>query len=55
MNMYEKTFNTLRMYESGLQELIAELEKAKVTKRDVDKLQLVVSKLQSAKAHFNDK
>ncbi|WP_190304373.1 hypothetical protein [Flavobacterium branchiophilum] len=55
VSIHEKAFNTLKNFESGLQELIQELQQAKATKKDIDKVNLVVSKLQSAKQHFNDK
>lgn len=54
-SIHEKTFNTLRIYESGLQELIQELETQKLQKKDIDKVRLILSKVQSAKLHFNDK
>ncbi|SNA76247.1 hypothetical protein DK150_370069 [Flavobacterium psychrophilum] len=55
VSIHEKAFNTLKNFESGLQELIQELQQAKATKKDIDKVNLVVSKLQSTKQHFNDK
>lgn len=55
MDIHEKTYNTLRMYESGLLELVQELEQAKVSKKNIDKVNLIVTKLQSAKAQFDDK
>lgn len=55
VSIHEKAFNTLKIFETGLLELVQELETAKAKKKDIDKVNLVLSKLQSAKLHFNDK
>ena len=55
VSIYEKTFNTLKAYESRLMELVQELENEKVIKKDIDKVRLILTKCQSAKLHFNDK
>lgn len=55
MTAYEKTFLKLKDFEKQVQELIQDLETAKVVKRDIDKVRLILTKCQSAKVAFNDK
>ena len=53
--IYEKIFEKLKHIETEIKELIQELETEKISKKDIDKVRLIVSKLQSAKAQFDDK
>lgn len=55
MTIYENTFKKLKEIESQTTDLINSLERAKVPKRDIDKVRLILTKTQSAKAQFNDK
>ena len=52
--IHEKTFEKLKHFETELLELIKELENEKVSKKDIDKVKLIVTKTQSAKQVFND-
>lgn len=54
-SIHEKTFLKLKNFETSVQELIQELETQKLPKEDIDKVRLILSKVQSAKLHFNDK
>ncbi|MGR3790436.1 hypothetical protein ACUXZJ_05930 [Flavobacterium sp. TN-1] len=54
-NVYEKTFEKLKGFETNVQELIQELETERAKKKDIDKVRLILTKCQSAKTSFNDK
>jgi hypothetical protein len=55
MTLHEKTHLKLKDFESKVQELIQELETEKVHKKEIDKVRLILTKVQSAKGVFNDK
>jgi hypothetical protein len=55
MTVQETTFLKMKDFEAKVQELIQELETAKVSKKDIDKVRLILTKVQSAKLVFNDK
>ncbi|HFG0578642.1 hypothetical protein [Flavobacterium psychrophilum] len=55
MTIYEKTFYNLKQIEETLTVLIQELETAKVHKRDIDKVNTLLTKIDICKRAFNDK
>lgn len=55
MRIHEKTYLKLKDFETNTQELIQELETEKVHKKEIDKVRLILTKVQSAKKSFNDK
>ncbi|WP_394758167.1 hypothetical protein [Flavobacterium sp.] len=55
MTIHEKTFEKLKHFEIQTQELIQELETAKVSKKDIDKVNTLLTKIDICKRAFNDK
>ena len=54
MGIHEKIFLKLKDFETSTQELIKELETEKIKKKDIDKVRLILTKIESAKLAFND-
>ncbi|WP_395078119.1 hypothetical protein [Flavobacterium sp.] len=55
MTIYEKTYNNLKQIEETVIVIIQELETAKVSKKDVSKINILLTKIDVCKRAFNDK
>lgn len=55
MTVQETTFLKMKDFEAKVQELIQELETAKVSKKDIDKVRILLTKIDICKRAFNDK
>lgn len=55
MTIHEKTFLKLKDFENKVQQLLQELKTAKVDKKDIDKVNVLLTKIDVCKRAFNDK
>lgn len=55
MTIHEKTYYNLKQIEETVTTLIQELETAKVSKKDIDKVNILLTKIDICKRAFNDK
>ena len=55
MTIHEKTYYNFQQIEETVNEIVQELETAKVSKKDIDKVRLLLTKIDICKRAFNDK